>query len=127
MPAPLPTPNPMACPERLNRAALQRRQFVRLRALLTEILPSNAFWTSRFAAAGLTLNDIRTLDDLAMVPFITKQEIVADQASHPPYGTNLTYPLAAYSRMHQTSGTTGLPLRWLDVPRSWGGFLENWA
>lgn len=127
MPAPLPTPNPMSCPERLNRAALQRRQFVRLRALLAEVLPSNPFWMNRFGAAGLGLNDIQSLDDLRKLPLVTKQEIVADQAAHPPYGTNLTYPLTAYSRMHQTSGTTGLPLRWLDVPRSWGGFLENWA
>ncbi|MES2790227.1 MAG: AMP-binding protein, partial [Planctomycetota bacterium] len=127
MPEPLPAPNPMAFPERLNRAALQRRQLVRLRALLAEIIPSNPFWTNRFNAAGVSLADIQTLDDLQKLPLISKQEIAADQAAHPPYGTNLTYPLTAYSRMHQTSGTSGMPLRWLDVPRSWSWFLDNWA
>lgn len=117
----------MSYPERLTRADLRRRQLVRLRALLTEILPSNTFWKNRFTAAGLSLADIQTLDDLQLIPLITKQEIAADQAAHPPYGTNLTYPVSAYSRMHQTSGTTGRPLRWLDVPRSWGGLLDNWA
>lgn len=29
--------------------------------------------------------------------------------------------------MHQTSGTTGLPLRWLDNTASWNGFLDSWA
>ena len=27
-----------------------------------------------------------------------------DQAEHPPFGTDLTYPLERYSRFHQTSG-----------------------
>ena len=117
----------MACPERLTRPLLQRRQLVRLRALLTEIVPQNTFWTKRLADAGLHIDDIQSLDDLRRLPLISKREIAADQAEFPPYGTNLTYPLASYSRMHQTSGTTGMPLRWLDVPRSWGWFLDNWA
>ena len=127
MTAPLPALNPIGFPERLNRPALARRQLVRLRALLTEILPTNPFWKNRWAAAGLELADIQSLDDLAKIPLTTKQDIAADQGAHPPYGSNLTYPQTAYSRMHQTSGTTGMPLRWLDDPRSWSGFLENWA
>lgn len=117
----------MVFPERLDRAGLERRQLVRLRALLTEMLPTNAFWKARFAAAGIGLSDIQSLGDLQKIPLTAKHELAADQAAHPPYGTNLTYPQSAYSRMHQTSGTTGMPLRWLDGPRSWSGFLENWA
>ena len=117
----------MASPERLDRAALLRRQQARLRALLTEILPNNKFWSNRFATAGLALADVQSPDDLHKLPFLTKQEITADQLARPPYGTNLTYPLASYSRMHQTSGTTGQPLRWLDVPRSWNWFLDCWS
>ena len=44
-----------------------------------------------------------------------------------PYGSNLTHDLASYSRLHQTSGTTGAPLRYLDTPRSWDQFMECWA
>ena len=44
----------------------------------------------------------------------------------PPFGTNLTYPLTCYTRFHQTSGTTGQPLRWLDTPASWEAMVENW-
>lgn len=60
-------------------------------------------------------------------PFTTKEELVLDQATTPPYGTNLTYPLERYTRCHQTSGTSGVPLRWLDTPESWDGMIEQWA
>src|SRR5581483_1610499 len=49
-----------------------------------------------------------------------------DQASHPPYGSNLTYPVAQYCRLHQTSGTRGSPLRWLDTAQSWDALVHCW-
>src|SRR5207248_2152489 len=53
-------------------------------------------------------------------------ELIADQAAHPPYGSNLTFPLAQYTRLHQTSGTSGQPLRWLDTNKSWEWMLGCW-
>src|SRR5262249_16838586 len=38
----------------------------------------------------------------------------------------LTYPLARYCRLHQTSGTSGRPLRWLDTAESWDWLLDCW-
>jgi phenylacetate-CoA ligase len=38
----------------------------------------------------------------------------------------LTYPLSRYSRLHQTSATSGRPLRWLDTPESWRWVLDCW-
>lgn len=113
-------------PERLDRAALLERQSARLCAMLAEILPANRFWAARFAAAGLSADDVRTPEDLRRLPLTTKAELVADQQASPPYGSNLTYPPTAYSRLHQTSGTTGAPLRWLDTPQSWSQLLDNW-
>jgi len=46
--------------------------------------------------------------------------------NHPPFGSNLTYRPARYTRFHQTSGTTQQPLRWLDTPESWAGMVESW-
>lgn len=61
------------------------------------------------------------------LPFTTKTELVADQGANPPYGTNLTRPLADYNRLHQTSGTTtGRPLVWLDTPESWNWIVSCW-
>ena len=98
-------------------------QLERLRALLAEILPRNRFVARRLGDFG----DLRDLADFtARVPFTHKQEVVADQAAHPPYGSNLTFPSAAYTRFCQTSGTTGRPLAILDTNESWQWMLDNW-
>ena len=121
-------------PENLTREAIAARQLERLRTLVAEIGPRNAFWRNKLTAAGWLDSAgechgdaIRSLDDLRRLPFTTKSELVADQTAHPPYGTNLTCELTAYSRLHQTSGTTGAPLRWLDTPASWNWFTECWS
>ena len=61
------------------------------------------------------------------LPFTTKAELLEDQARYPPYGEILTYPVEQYSRLHQTSGTSGRPLRWLDTPESWSRLLDCWV
>ena len=91
------------------------------------MFPGNAFYTQKLNAAGVTF-DIASLEDFSRrFPFTTKAELVADQRAHPPFGTNLTYPPDRYTRFHQTSGTMGAPLRWLDTPESWEWMLENWG
>ena len=104
---------------------LRDAQLARVRELLAAVLPGNAFYARKFG--HLQPNDVRSADDFARLPFTTKAELVADQAEHPPYGSNLTFPLASYSRIHQTSGTsTGKPLRWLDTAESWEWVLGCW-
>jgi phenylacetate-CoA ligase len=110
-----------------ERTALRRRQADRLRQLLAEVLPANRFYAAKFAAAGLSPADLRSLGDVARLPFTRKDELAADQQDHPPYGSNLTFPQDRYARLHQTSGTsTGRPLRWLDTPESWEWLLGCW-
>jgi phenylacetate-CoA ligase len=117
----------MTFPEDLPRDDLQRRQWDRLRALVAEVAAQNPFWKARFEAAGFSAEALTSLADLDRLPTLRKADLVADQAAHPPYGTNLTQPLGAYTRLHQTSGTTtGQPLRWLDTPRNWSGLMECW-
>ena len=55
-----------------------------------------------------------------------KAEFVADQAAT-PFGTNLTYPVERYVRVHQTSGTSGKPIRWLDTQESWDWWIRCWG
>src|SRR5512145_1380311 len=110
-----------------DRAAINAGQLEQLRSLVAELFPGNKFYADKLQAAGVTF-DVASLTDFSTrFPFTTKSELVADQLAHPPYGTNLTYPLATYTRFHQTSGTTGTPLRWLDTPESWDFILEYWA
>jgi len=112
--------------EFIERSVLEQVQYERLRALLAEIVPRNAFYCRKFAAAGLDGGTIRGPADLPRLPYTTKAELLADQQAHPPYGTNLTYPVERYCRLHQTSGTAGKPLRWLDTPESWSWLLGCW-
>ena len=112
--------------ERLPRSDIEARQRELLQNLLVEIDGNNAFWTEKYSAAGVDLKSIQTLADFRQLPFSTKQELVDDQLSHPPYGTNLTYARLEYCRLHQTSGTTGRPMRWLDTVESWDWFMRCW-
>ena len=114
--------------ETMERTRLAEWQSARLAELLSIAIPANPFWTRKFANAGVDLASIRHPDDLSRLPFTTKAEFVSDQLDHAPYGTNMTFPVTAYSRLHQTSGTTtGRPLRWLDTPASWQWMLDCWS
>jgi phenylacetate-CoA ligase len=90
------------------------------------LFPANKFYSRKLQDGGVTFDVASLADFSGRFPFTTKQELVADQLRHPPFGTNLTYPLERYTRFHQTSGTTGAPLRWLDTPESWDGMVGSW-
>ena len=114
--------------ERLDPELLKQHQWTRLLALVQAALPANRFLRARCTRAGLAdPRDLRTWDDFERLPLTTKSELVEDQAAHPPFGTNLSYPLDRYVRVHQTSGTTGTPLRWLDTEESWAWWARCWT
>lgn len=91
--------------------------------MLSVVRATNPFYRQKLA--GLEFDALR--DPLAKLPFTVRQEMETDQLAHPPFGTNLTFPLDRYSRFHQTSGTHGKPMRWLDTPESWRWFETCWA
>lgn len=93
---------------------------------LWETALRSPFHRGRLKAAGQSGVPLSLEAFQAGVPFTTKADLVADQASHGPYGTLLTEPLTRYTRCHQTSGTTGVPLRWLDTPESWEAMVRDW-
>jgi phenylacetate-CoA ligase len=96
-------------------------QLHRLQTGLRDVLSTNAFWRAR-------LTGVRGWDDFDRLPLTTKSELIADQAARPPFGTNLTYPLDRYVRLHQTSGSSGdRPLRWLDTSESWDWWQRVWS
>ena len=114
--------------ETLGHEALEQIQLKRMQLMLGPVLTSNAFYRRKLHEAGVNRpSDIRSLADLRHLPFTTKKELSADQAASLPYGTNLTYPRGKYTRIHQTSGTTGEPLRWLDSDESWRWWARCWA
>src|SRR5256712_14129804 len=84
---------------------------IRFEEMRTILAGRNRFYSAR----------LRSGVSFAELPFTTKQELVDDQAEHPPFGTNLTYPVEKYVRIHQTSGTAGKPILWLGTKERWGG------
>ncbi len=114
--------------ETAPRESLQQTQVKKLRALLAVVLDSNPFYQKKFFDCGLrSADDVRSLSDMRRLPFTTKRELVADQLANPMFGTNLSYPLERFVKLHQTSGTTGCPLRWLDTEQSWQWWLRCWG
>jgi phenylacetate-CoA ligase len=114
--------------ETLGPEPLRDHQWRRFRAVAGELLASNPFVARKWRAAGATaLDDLRTWDDFRRLPFTRKSELADDQAEHPPFGTNLPFPLERYVRVHQTSGTSGAPIRWLDTQESWEWWARCWG
>jgi phenylacetate-CoA ligase len=94
----------------------------RVAELLELVLERNSFQRSRLEALGLGAGS--KLEDL---PPLTKRELVADQERNPPFGTNLSFPVELYTHVHQTSGTTGRPLRVLDTADDWRWWRARFA
>ena len=105
--------------ETVDRASEAHEREARLLEL---VLEGNPFQRRRVEALGL--DDPPRLEDL---PPLAKPDLIADQAQHPPFGTNLTYPLERYTHVWQTSGTTGSPLRVLDTADDWNWWRRLFA
>jgi phenylacetate-CoA ligase len=90
--------------------------------LLELVLERNPFQRARVEGLGLGPRP-----SLAELPPLTKAELLRDQERHPPFGTNLTYPLESYVQLHQTSGTTGAPLRVPETAKDWAWWRALFA
>ena len=102
------------------------KQLTALNRLIEVVASNNSFYKAKLEACQ-GLGGFESLEEFsARMPFTTRAEIAEDHQSNPPYGTNLSYPIEEYTRIHQTSGTTGQPIAWLDTQESWNWLLENW-
>ena len=113
--------------ETMPRKALETLQIEKLCSMLEQIYGRNRFYTDKLDAAGIHPDSIQTLDDLKRLPLTEKSELVQAQSDALPFGSNTTFEESAYSRFHQTSGTTGTPLRVLDTPESWDWWGRCWG
>src|SRR5207302_2564150 len=105
---------------------IKAHQLVRLQYGLTQILPQNRFYRQKLLQKNETIV-MEQLELLSSLPFTTKRELVTDQEEYPLFGSNLTHPLSEYVRFHQTSGTSGRPLKILDTQESWDWWANCWT
>ncbi len=113
--------------ETAPRERLRTLQLQKLQSLVSEICGRNRFYTKKWSDAGIVAADIQSFSDFEKLPFTCKSELVQAQEEAPPFGTNATYSIDAYTRVHQTSGTTGTPMRVLDTPQSWDWWGHCWG
>ncbi len=109
-----------------HREEIEKLQLQRLRKLVEELREGNRFYQKRLDEAGVD-EGIPSLAAFSQaMPFTSKAEIEHDRELVPPYGSNLTYPPDQYSRLCQSSGTSGTPLPWRDTRESWAVLLDCW-
>jgi phenylacetate-CoA ligase len=97
--------------ETLPREELEERQLTYFRKQMKYVMEKSPFYKKKFKDAGVTHSDIRTMDDVRRVPFTTKQELLRSQEEYPIYGDFPCIPPERATRVFQTSGTTGTPLK----------------
>jgi phenylacetate-CoA ligase len=88
----------------VNLDELRAAQLDRLRATLRYAADRIPCYADKFAAAGVSPDDCRTLPDLAAFPFTTK----GDLRDNYPFGM-FAVPTERVRRIHASSGTTGKP------------------
>jgi len=88
--------------ETLSLPKLKELQLERLKWSVRHSYENNAHYRKTFDAAGFHPDQLKSLDDLQRVPFLTKQEM----RENAPFGL-FASPMKDVIRVHSSSGTTG--------------------
>jgi phenylacetate-CoA ligase len=96
--------------ETMSRDALHDLQCARLRRQVARCHAASELYRARFRQVGAEPGDIKDAQDLARLPVVTKEELRADQAAHPPFGTFVVCDAATWRELHPSTGTTGVPV-----------------
>ena len=104
--------------ETLSRNEMQALQLARLQETVARVYEKVPYYRAKMDEKGVKPQDIKTLDDLAKLPFTTKQDM------------RDTYPFGLFAveqeelvRIHASSGTTGKP----TVVGYTRGDLDTWT
>src|SRR6266436_6112991 len=99
-----PSPGELEPIETASRDELQALQLKRLQWTLRHAYDHAPHYRAVFEAAEFHPNDLKSLADLARLPFTTKKEL----RDHYPFGM-FAVPREQVARIHASSGTTGKP------------------
>ena len=104
--------------ETIDRKALREMQLERLKYIVRYAYENVPMYRRRFDEIGLKPEHIRTLKDIELIPYTTKDDL----RDNYPYGM-FAVPMKKIIRLHASSGTTGKPVV--------GGYtrrdLDNWS
>ena len=88
--------------ETLPREVLEALQLKRLQQVVQRVYHTVGHYRAAFDEAGVKPDDIKSLADLARLPFTTKQDL----RDNYPFGL-FAVPMSSVVRLHASSGTTG--------------------
>ncbi len=114
--------------ETLPREDLERLQLRKFRQQCEYVYEHSPFYRRKFDEAGIDPAEIRSFADVRDVPMTSKDELREAQQAEPfPYGELLATDPVEVTEYHQTSGTTGQPVRQADSWRDWEWWGDCWA
>ncbi|MBP5510795.1 MAG: phenylacetate--CoA ligase [Kiritimatiellae bacterium] len=91
--------------ETMSRDELAKVQLEGLQKTVRHVWANNAFYRKRLGEAGVEPGDIKSLDDITKLPFLTKEDFRLQY----PLGM-LCVPQETVREMHMSSGSTGTPV-----------------
>ena len=103
--------------ETMSREQIEALQVERLKATVAHCM-NNPIYKARLEKAGVTPENITSVEDIRRIPFTTKQDL---RESY-PFGL-ASVPLTECVRLHSSSGTTGNPTVILHTQKD----LDEWA
>lgn len=104
--------------ETMSRDELTRLQSERLVKIVKYTYDNVEFYRKRMQDHGVSPADIKSIEDISKLPFMTKQDL----RDYYPFGT-FAAPLKDIVRFHASSGTTGKPI----VAGYTKNDIENWS
>lgn len=104
--------------ERLPRDEMARLQSERLKGIVRYAYERVPFYRRRFDEAGVHPDQIKSIEDIERLPFMTK----SDLRENYPWGLCAVEP-SEIVRLHASSGTTGKPTPTFYTRRD----MEDWA
>jgi phenylacetate-CoA ligase len=114
--------------ETADRSTLRDLQLRRFREQAVYAYENTSFYRQKFDERGIDPAAIETFDDIRAVPTTSKAELRDAQETDPfPYGDLLAVSPEEVTEYHQTSGTTGQPVRQADSWQDWEWWGDCWA
>ena len=103
--------------ECMDRESMRKLQSERLRKVVERVYNNCEPYRKRMEEAGVTPEDINSIDDIVKLPFTSKKDL----RDYYPFGL-LSAPKEEIIRIHASSGTTGKPI----VVGYTKNYIANW-
>src|SRR3989442_7549542 len=114
--------------ETLPREELQALQLLKLGRMCDWAYANSPFHHRKFDEAGFMPEQLKALDDIRRIPFMTREEWMHSIMETPMFGDVVATAETNAIRYHLTSGTSGrTPIRVLDGMKDWEWIAEMWC